>query len=698
MEGDCQSTEGTIETAATTSASMDYEIQCNKGSARLDVSQSLFLRHDPRPILVGYAFGPKKMSTMGIIMAEASKAVSTVMTAAVPVAGCVGENDDIKWEESRKQERLDLNTENGGENYKRQKLGRTESADMVYDAVDYDTKNLTASESSSKSKLLSKSQLTTAALEERGRKYEATKSEKHKAGAESEEASLSLASLSTRHSISVPIQPSSGRGPDREKSAVDSRSLDLCGLEGIGSGIQFSIAGGPNGVSGIHNIVRFFRSSCSSAASIADSSTTMTATTALMPPSSSASSATVPMKTHSYVKQSQHQGSHILQPIRVSFVPLDLDAPLEEQHGGEFDAILHKLTEDILCLSKLASSVARPSLEELFLATSDPLGCGPTSQMPLDDNQANAISRVKRLAKYKQDHPQCCLVDHPSNIQTLMSRSDIANKLSECLVGVTTRSGVPVRSPCFEVVGNSAFELDTERGGACPGNTMAEKIAKKIHEAPFTYPLIAKPLTAAGTKESHRMVVLLNRSGLERIQTPCLLQEYSNHDGTLFKVYVLGDTVRVFPRPSLPNLPCGEYLNMATAQHSFVEFDSQRPYPKLSDFGVFQDVDAAAVKSGDSRCHASKRKRDFEKLVTADEIRPVVSVLRRAFGLELFGFDVLVANRMTSYDNLVHEREMLVVDVNYFPSYKEVSNFPMLLAQYLTQRAIEGRVRSSNPR
>ena len=33
-----------------------------------------------RPILVGYAFGPKKMSTMGVVMAEASMAVSTVVT------------------------------------------------------------------------------------------------------------------------------------------------------------------------------------------------------------------------------------------------------------------------------------------------------------------------------------------------------------------------------------------------------------------------------------------------------------------------------------------------------------------------------------------------------------------------------------------------------------------------------------------
>lgn len=70
--------------------------------------------------------------------------------------------------------------------------------------------------------------------------------------------------------------------------------------------------------------------------------------------------------------------------------------------------------------------------------------------------------------------------------------------------------------------------------------------------------------------------------------------------------------------------------------------------------------------------------------VTAEEIRPVVDVLKRAFGLELFGFDILVT----------FQGELLVVDVNYFPSYKEVSNFPSLLANYLTQRAIDGRMNS----
>ena len=74
--------------------------------------------------------------------------------------------------------------------------------------------------------------------------------------------------------------------------------------------------------------------------------------------------------------------------------------------------------------------------------------------------------------------------------------------------------------------------------------------------------------------------------------------------------------------------------------------------------------------------------------VTVAEIRPIADTIRKAFGLELFGFDILVAR---TEDN---RKEMLVVDVNYFPSYKEVTNFSKMLAQYLAQCGIEGRLRS----
>lgn len=412
-----------------------------------------------RPILVGYAFGPKKMSTMGLIMAEASRArLSTVVTTEVPL------NESIPT------------------------------------------------------------------------------------------SSLTSAALKQAHSAKQP-------------------NVILSLQEG-----------------GLRNIVRYFRSSCSS---VGSEDTLTTATSTHLPSLSSGT-----------------------QKVRVSFVPLDLDSSLEEQHGGNFDAILHKLTEDILCLSTL-----------------------PEDTGNLDESQLQAISRVSRLTSYKRDHPRCSLVDHPSHVQVIMSRADISRILTKCLVGIVGKSGIPVRTPAYEIYdGSTAIQLSP--------------------------PLIAKPLTAAGTKKSHCMGVVLQECGLERIQeTPCLLQEYINHNAVLHKVYVLGNHVSVFERPSLPNLPspCDE-------GHDFCEFDSQRPYPTLEEFGLSE----------------GKTSKSDSYHVTVDEIQPVVAALKQAFGLELFGFDILVTSS-----------SLLVVDVNYFPSYKEVSNFPSLLANYLTQRAIDGRIDNS---
>ena len=69
----------------------------------------------------------------------------------------------------------------------------------------------------------------------------------------------------------------------------------------------------------------------------------------------------------------------------------------------------------------------------------------------------------------------------------------------------------------------------------------------------------------------------------------------------------------------------------------------------------------------------------------------VLVASRRREEKELFGFDVIVSSANSKTGK---QKEMLVVDVNYFPSYKEVTNFSELLAQYLAQCGIEGRVRS----
>jgi len=639
---------------------------------------------------------PKKLKTMGIVMAEASKAVSTIVMAAVPIGAVHDDSspchdDDVGGgSKSSCQDNADVQS----------LLVKTRQDRMIVDSNSGNEirMNRTTNSSTDDGGAM---QTNDTMMEQQQQKEE----------------SIVISPLTDRN-VAAATSTQHASSP-LSLSLLSSSSL---ATGGGGGGIRFSMSGGPGGTGGIRNIVRLFRSSCSSAASMAADSSSIATTTATTspswPPSSSSSSHYYTtttttttlrspsdrlnnMKPHLTPPETTTTSTHLNHPIRVSFVPLDLDLPLEEQHGGNFDAILHKMTEDILLLSKISSSASSydSSLSSLTNSSSS------SSGSEKDENQLGAIERVERLNKYQRDHPACCLVDHPRNIQAVMSRSDIAHILSSALQNICTESGIPVRAPRF-LVHDGVGTMVVPTGN----DTASTVLAGRVQEAPFSYPLIAKPLAAAGTSESHKMVIVLRPSGLDCIlPMPSLLQEYANHDGVLYKVYVLGDTVRVFARPSLPNLPEGDVLL------DFVEFDSQRPYPTLTDFFKVHPMTNTPTTTSEIATDQNKRKMDtmvgeerFERKrekigkvswtdnkastaptnakeakVTAEDIRPVVSVLRNAFGLELFGFDVILSGN-----------EMLVVDVNYFPSYKEVSNFSSLLAQYLTQRAIEGRMQS----
>lgn len=380
----------------------------------------------------------------------------------------------------------------------------------------------------------------------------------------------------------------------------------------------------------LNDIVRYFRSSCSSVASRSETtvSTPTTCTTfnsSHSKRSANNSSAINPRRSH---------------PVRISFVPLDPDVPLEEQHGGHFDLILHKLTEDILTCSLW------------------------DNHSPNSDKEAS-LRRVQSLKLYQQntDHT-CCLVDDPDHVQTLMSRANIACVLKDCLLNVRSTSGIPVKTPNFVCIDQYPTDIDN------PGS----HVENMLQSHSLSAPLIVKPLVAAGTKESHFMAILLGTSAFSKVPPRSIIQEYVNHNAILYKVYVLGEHVYVYPRPSLPNLPIPLPRSEST-EMELLEFDSQRPYPRLQDFGI----DFGMMLPEEEK---SKRGGSMTIQVTPDEVRPIVESLKEAFGLQLFGFDILLSE---------DEKEWLVVDVNYFPSYKEVPNFPTLLAHYLTQRVLEER-------
>jgi len=318
------------------------------------------------------------------------------------------------------------------------------------------------------------------------------------------------------------------------------------------------------------------------------------------------------------------------------------------------------------------------------------MATAPSSTEP-DAQQNAAIRRVRRLTNFQREHPECSLVDNPDAVQTIMSRADIANTLRTCLEDVTTTSGIPVSSPEYAVIG-------PPNASAATATTIEDLVSQ------LSFPMIVKPLVAAGTKASHAMTVLMDRSALGIVaeKAPCLCQEYSNHDAVLYKVYVLGEYVSVHKRRSLPNLPVAAAAQQQSSR-SFVEFDSQRPYPRLQEFGFVDEKEEDTVvddnddyDDDETRIRKRAREPDDDIIkpihVSTEEVKPIVDALKEAFGLELFGFDILVVNHEQQDTG---RRRMLVVDVNYFPSYKEVANFPALLAKYLTDRAIENRRRAA---
>jgi hypothetical protein len=173
-----------------------------------------------------------------------------------------------------------------------------------------------------------------------------------------------------------------------------------------------------------------------------------------------------------------------------------------------------------------------------------------------------------------------------------------------------------------------------------------------------------------GSSQSHQLTVVTREEGLRLVKTPAIIQEYANHDGVLFKVYVLGDHIRVFRRESLPNLG---------PNARSIAFDSQKAYPRDRDF--------EAQGQGQGHAEGAARRRPsgggWGDGVGGPEVCPAVvsqaaEQLKRHLGLELFGFDLIVA-RGTG--------ELLVVDVNYFPSFKEVEDFPARLRAFLRAKA-----------
>ncbi|KAF7800821.1 inositol-tetrakisphosphate 1-kinase 3-like isoform X1 [Senna tora] len=219
------------------------------------------------------------------------------------------------------------------------------------------------------------------------------------------------------------------------------------------------------------------------------------------------------------------------------------------------------------------------------------------------------------LEDYRQTHPEVTVLDPPDAIQHLRNRQYMLQALlNNKIVILTGKVGVP-------------RQLVIKKD--------ASSIPELVVRAGLTLPLVAKPLVADGSAKSHELSLAYGHYSLEKLEPPLVLQEFVNHGGVLFKVYIVGDAIKVVRRFSLPDV-CKWELSQDVGIYRF---------PRVS---------CAAASADDA---------DLDPTVAELPPRPLLErlakELRRRLGLRLFNMDIIreLGTRDVYY----------VIDINYFP-------------------------------
>ncbi|XP_066368894.1 inositol-tetrakisphosphate 1-kinase 3 isoform X3 [Miscanthus floridulus] len=158
-----------------------------------------------------------------------------------------------------------------------------------------------------------------------------------------------------------------------------------------------------------------------------------------------------------------------------------------------------------------------------------------------------------------------------------------------------------------------------------------QSMLQEVSELDLTDYHVAKPLVA----KSHELSLAYDPTSLTKLEPPLVLQEFVNHGGVMFKVYIVGDAIRVVRRFSLPNVDEGDLSNNA---------------------GVFRfpRVSCAAASADDA---------DLDPGVAELPPRPLLEILarelRRRLGLRLFNIDMIRQHGTRD--------RFYVIDMNYFP-------------------------------
>ncbi|XP_057425203.1 inositol-tetrakisphosphate 1-kinase 4 isoform X1 [Lotus japonicus] len=237
------------------------------------------------------------------------------------------------------------------------------------------------------------------------------------------------------------------------------------------------------------------------------------------------------------------------------------------------------------------------------------------------------------IEDYRQKHPDVFVLDPPDAIQHLHNRQSMLQDVVDLnLSDYHGKVGVP-------------------RQLVIPKEKDPSTIPYEVAKAGMKLPLVAKPLVVDGSAKSHELFLAYDEFSLSEVEPPLVLQEFVNHGGLLFKIYIVGEAIKVVRRFSLPNI-------------------SKRELSKVAGLFRFPRVSCAAASADDA---------DLDPSIAEHPPRPLLEKLarelRHRLGLRLFNIDMIreYGTRDVFY----------VIDINYFPGYGKMPEYEHVFTDFL---------------
>eukprot|EP01023_Acetabularia_acetabulum_P008475 TRINITY_DN13682_c0_g1_i1.p1 TRINITY_DN13682_c0_g1~~TRINITY_DN13682_c0_g1_i1.p1 ORF type:complete len:181 (-),score=27.26 TRINITY_DN13682_c0_g1_i1:122-592(-) len=139
--------------------------------------------------------------------------------------------------------------------------------------------------------------------------------------------------------------------------------------------------------------------------------------------------------------------------------------------------------------------------------------------------------------------------------------------------------------------------------------------------------------------------------------SPVCVTQYYNPGGWVYKVYVAGGPLYVHKRPSIPDFN----VDTTKGQHKVAYFDSLKALPTALTSDISQP---------------QKELIDSTSKPFLDALQIISTFINKQLGLQLFGFDILVVKQQDQDEDKIG---LVVVDVNFFPSFKEIPEAPQAI-------------------